>query len=71
MKRLYEFKLVEDDTGCERTVKAEALSMQEAISEAYISASQWLQENFKRWQIVSAEDRTHTHQQRKKTALSR
>tara|TARA_R110002110_G_scaffold66530_4_gene182114 strand:- start:1171 stop:1383 length:213 start_codon:yes stop_codon:yes gene_type:complete len=69
--KLYKFKLVENGTGRERTVSAEAASMQEAISRAYVSANQWLAENSKRWQIVSAEDRTYTHEQRKKEALNR
>tara|TARA_R100000008_G_C3552775_1_gene151424 strand:+ start:845 stop:1057 length:213 start_codon:yes stop_codon:yes gene_type:complete len=69
--KLYKFKLVESDTGRERTVSTEALSMQEAISTAYVSANHWLGENSKTWQIVSAEDRTYAHEQQKKKALSR
>ena len=69
--RIYEFKLVENDTGRTRTVKAEAFSMQEAISLAYISANRWMREKSKNWNIVSATDRTYDHQQQKIAALSR
>ena len=69
--RVYEFKLVENDTGRERTVKAEAFSMQEAISLAYINANRWMREKSKNWNIVSATDQTYNHQQQKKAALSR
>ena len=71
MNRLYQFKLVENETGRERVVNTEALSMQEAISHAYISAHKWIGENSKKWQIVSAEDKTYKHKQRKKLALAR
>ena len=65
MHRLYQFKLVEDKTGNERTITTEAETMQEAISKAYISAHQWIRENSQRWQIVSAEDRTYVHKKLK------
>jgi hypothetical protein len=71
MYRLYQFKLVEDNTGTERVINAEAPTMQEAISKAYVSAHQWIRENSQRWQIVSAEDKTHTHKKLKEQALRR
>ena len=71
MHRLYQFKLVEDKTGNERTITTEAETMQEAISKAYVSAHQWIRENSQRWQIVSAEDRTYVHRKLKEKVLGK
>ena len=58
--RSYYFKLVENGTGRERSVCTDAYSMQEAISTAYLKASTWLGENSKTWNIVLAQDTTHS-----------